>query len=35
MNLNLIAKIGPKTEKLLNKINIYTVEDLLSYYPSY
>ena len=33
MNLNLIAKIGPKTEKLLNKINIYTVEDLLSYYP--
>ncbi len=33
MNLNLVSKIGPKTEKILNKINIFTVEDLLTYYP--
>ena len=33
MNLNLIDKLGPKTEKILNKINIFTVEDLLTYYP--
>lgn len=33
MNLNLIKNIGPKTEKILNKLNIYTVEDLLTYYP--
>ena len=33
MNLNLVSKIGPETEKILNKINIFTVEDLLTYYP--
>ena len=33
MNLNLIKNIGPKTENLLNKLNIYTVEDLLIFYP--
>lgn len=33
MNLDLVSKIGPKTEKILNKINIYTVSDLLTYYP--
>ena len=33
MNLNLIKKIGPKTENLLNKLNIYSLEDLLTYYP--
>ena len=33
MNLNLIKNIGPKTENLLNKLNIYTVEDLLTFYP--
>lgn len=33
MNLNLVSKIGPKTEKILNKINVFTVEDLLTYYP--
>ena len=33
MDLNLINKIGPKTQKILNKININSVEDLLTYYP--
>lgn len=33
MNLNLIKNIGPKTEKILNKINIFSVEDLVTYYP--
>lgn len=33
MDLNLIKNIGPKTENLLNKLNIYTVEDLLTFYP--
>ena len=33
MNLNLIKNIGPKTENLLNKLNIYSLEDLLTYYP--
>ena len=33
MDLNLIKNIGPKTENLLNKLNIYTVEDLLIFYP--
>ena len=33
MNLNLIKNIGPKTENLLNKLNIYTIEDLLTFYP--
>ena len=33
MELNLIKNIGPKTEKILNKLDIYTVNDLISYYP--
>lgn len=33
MNLNQVKKIGPKTEKMLNKINVFSVEDLLTYYP--
>lgn len=31
--LETIEGIGPKTKELLNKIIIYTVEDLLNYYP--
>lgn len=31
--LETIEGIGPKTKELLNKIKIYTVEDLLNYYP--
>ncbi len=33
MNLELLPKIGPKTINILNKININTVEELLTYYP--
>lgn len=33
MNLDIIKKIGPKTIKCLNRLNIFTVEDLLTYYP--
>jgi len=33
MNLELVNKIGPRTVKTLNKLNIFTVEDLLNYYP--
>lgn len=33
MDLELLPKIGPKTAKALNKLNIYNVEDLLMYYP--
>ena len=33
MELNRLEKIGPKTVSLLNKINIFSVEDLLEYYP--
>ena len=33
MNLELLPKVGPKTINILNKINISTVEDLLTYYP--
>lgn len=33
MNLELLPKVGPKTINILNKINIKTVEDLLTYYP--
>ena len=34
MNLNLVSKIGPKTEKILNKINIlfFSKSLLLSYF---
>ena len=33
MNLIDIKKIGDKTVKLLNRLNIYTVSDLYEYYP--
>ncbi len=33
MDLELIPKIGPKAKKLLNKLNIFTINDLVSYYP--
>lgn len=33
MQLNKIKGIGPKKEKLLNKLDIYSVEDLLNYFP--
>ena len=33
MNLTDLKGIGPKTEKLLNKLGIYTVRDLLYYFP--
>ena len=31
--LEKIKEIGPKTKELLNKLNIYTINDLLTYYP--
>lgn len=33
MNIELLKGIGPKTSKILNKLNIYTLEDLVTYYP--
>ena len=33
MDLKLIKNIGSKTEKLLNKLGIYDVNDLVEYYP--
>ncbi len=33
MELLNIKKIGPKTLSLLNKINIFSIEDLITYYP--
>lgn len=33
MELKEVKGIGPKTLSLLNKINIYTVEDLVTHYP--
>ncbi len=33
MKLELIPKLGPKTINLLKKININTVEDLITFYP--
>ena len=33
MNIELLKGIGPKTSKLLNKLDIYTIEDLVTYYP--
>ena len=33
MNLELLPKVGPKTINILNRININSVEDLLTYYP--
>lgn len=32
--LNLIKGLGPKTISLLNKLNIFNIDDLLTYYPS-
>ena len=34
MKLADIKGIGPKSELLLNKLGIYTIDDLLTYYPS-
>ncbi len=33
MTLREIKGIGPKTEELMNRLQIYTAEDLLKYYP--
>lgn len=33
MQLELLPKVGPKTINILNKLNINTIEDLLTYYP--
>ncbi len=33
MNIEQLKGIGPKTLEIFNKIGIYTVEDLLTYYP--
>ncbi len=33
MELQMLKKVGPKTVTLLNKLNIYTTEDLIVYYP--
>lgn len=33
MKISTIKGIGPKTEQLMNKIGIFEVQDLLSYYP--
>ena len=33
MNIELLKGIGPKTSKILNKLDIYTIEDLVTYYP--
>ena len=33
MELTKIKGIGPKTEKLFNKLGVYTCEDLVRYYP--
>ena len=33
MELSDIKGIGPKSLTLLNKLNIYSVDDLITYYP--
>lgn len=33
MELEALKKVGPKTTTLLHKLNIFTIEDLLTYYP--
>ncbi len=33
MNIEDLKGVGPKTSKLLNKLDIYSVDDLLTYYP--
>ena len=35
MELNIIKGIGDKTITLLNKLNIYTIDDLVNYYRSF
>ena len=32
-DLEEVEGIGPKTKLLLNKLNIYNINDLISYYP--
>ena len=33
MSLTSLKGVGPKMYELLNKLSIYTVKDLLEYYP--
>ena len=33
MEVSALKKVGPKTERLLNKLEIYSKEDLITYYP--
>lgn len=33
MNLTDLKGVGEKTESRLNRLNIYTLEDLCNYYP--
>ena len=33
MNIEDLKGVGPKTSKLLNKLDIYSVDDLLTFYP--
>ena len=33
MQLEMLPKVGPKTINILNKLNINSIEDLLTYYP--
>ena len=33
MNIEVLTKLGPKNKALLNKLNIFTLEDLITYYP--
>ena len=33
MDINSISGVGPKTAKLLEKLGIFTIDDLLTYYP--
>ncbi len=33
MNIKNIKSVGPKTEKIFNNLNIFSKEDLLTYYP--
>ena len=32
-NLEFLKGVGPKTLGLLNKLNLYTIEDLVTHYP--
>ena len=33
MDIDVLTNLGPKNKNLLNKLNIYTLNDLLTYYP--